>query len=358
MNLQEWRTQINQTLTEYRLAEKRVEEEKKALRTITKRLCALEEALSIVQDVAQVTQNRVQARISPIVSRCLQIFEEKEWIYVKRDSLPDPIIYGVSKVPGRIGWVILEMDEGSGMDQEKGKLSGRSKPEKKRSGEIISNRQPGTSSVRRSTSSRDGMLPRSRPRSDKQQSDESSMGDSYRKHDGSKETRKRSSSQDKPKIGGRDAGEVPHRDVHTSGAGGSIRSVIDRNSPPHRDRKDLVRVKVAASSYSFHIAFEQKRGKTEARLVFTKEGMEIDDPRDESGGGVVDVASFALRLACLLLSKNRRFLVFDEPFTHLHGKEYQEKMGELLVALAEEKGVQMLLASDESWLKKGRVYEL
>lgn len=71
--------------------------------------------------------------------------------------------------------------------------------------------------------------------------------------------------------------------------------------------------------YAFHIPFEKRRGKTEARLVFSRDGLEIVDPFDEVGGGVIDIAAFALRLACILRSypQLRRTILLDEPFKHL-----------------------------------------
>ena len=41
--------------------------------------------------------------------------------------------------------------------------------------------------------------------------------------------------------------------------------------------------------YEFRIRFDRKRGKTEARMVLIRDGMELDDPLNEVGGRVVDV---------------------------------------------------------------------
>lgn len=92
--------------------------------------------------------------------------------------------------------------------------------------------------------------------------------------------------------------------------------------------------------YDFHIEFERKRGKTEARLLFLKDGNEVS-PTGASGGGAVDVAAFALRLAALVLvrPKRRRLLVLDEPLKWLNGSTYQERVGELLEMLAKEMGL-------------------
>jgi DNA repair exonuclease SbcCD ATPase subunit len=65
--------------------------------------------------------------------------------------------------------------------------------------------------------------------------------------------------------------------------------------------------------YEFKIQFEIKRGKTEAHLVFLKDGQEIE-PMDDSGGGVVDISSFALRISAWTLSGTNNVIVLDEPF--------------------------------------------
>ena len=113
-----------------------------------------------------------------------------------------------------------------------------------------------------------------------------------------------------------------------------------------------------AESYDFQILFDRKRGKTEARLVFVRNKMEID-PLNASGGGVVDVASFALRLACLVLSRPRRrfFLVLDEPFRMISA-EYQDKVREMILSLSKEMGVQFLLVTHHETLAVGKVVEM
>lgn len=111
-------------------------------------------------------------------------------------------------------------------------------------------------------------------------------------------------------------------------------------------------------AYSFTIEFEKKRGRTEAVLRFTKQGEEID-PMSASGGGVIDVASFALRVAALLLSKPplRRVLCLDEPWKHLSA-DYRPKVRVLVEKLSEELGVQFLIVTHSSDFEMGEVVEL
>lgn len=110
--------------------------------------------------------------------------------------------------------------------------------------------------------------------------------------------------------------------------------------------------------YEFCIVFEQKRGHTEARLVFVRDGQELD-PMSASGGGVIDVASFALRLSCLMLSKPplRRFLCLDEPFKFV-SEEYRERVRVLLETLPKELGVQIIMITHITEFQIGKVIEL
>jgi len=112
--------------------------------------------------------------------------------------------------------------------------------------------------------------------------------------------------------------------------------------------------------YTFHIHFEAKRGKTEARLVFEKDGHELD-PLTASGGGVIDVAAFALRLSCLMLSRPalRRIMVLDEPFKNVSkANGYLDRIPTLLKSLAEDLKVQFIMVTHIEELKVGNVVEL
>ncbi len=110
--------------------------------------------------------------------------------------------------------------------------------------------------------------------------------------------------------------------------------------------------------YEFQILFEQKRGRTEARLAFVREGMELD-PMTASGGGVIDVAAFALRLACLMLIRPRvrHLVVCDEPFRFV-SVEYRPRMREMLEGLAEDMEIQFVMVTHMEDLKMGTVVEI
>jgi ABC-type molybdenum transport system ATPase subunit/photorepair protein PhrA len=129
----------------------------------------------------------------------------------------------------------------------------------------------------------------------------------------------------------------------------------------HRKIADIVSYSLAAVfdiPYQFKISFEQKRGRTEAILTFERDSISAD-PMTASGGGVVDVAAFALRLSCLLLSRPplRRLLVLDEPFKWL-SREFRPRVRALLEKLASEMNVQMVIVTHDEELVIGKVIKL
>ncbi len=112
-------------------------------------------------------------------------------------------------------------------------------------------------------------------------------------------------------------------------------------------------------AYQFHIRFERKRGRTEANLVLERDGLVLEDPIDQAGGGVIDVAAFALRLACLLTAvpRPRKLLVLDEPLKHLSGL-YRPAAREMLEMLAADLRVQIVMVTHSAELRCGKVVSL
>jgi len=101
-------------------------------------------------------------------------------------------------------------------------------------------------------------------------------------------------------------------------------------------------------SYEFRIAFDTKRGRTGATMEFVRDDVVLDDPLNQVGGGVIDVASLALRLACILLTKpkRRKLLVLDEPLKNVRGRENRKRVKNMLEALTNELGVQVIINVD------------
>lgn len=103
---------------------------------------------------------------------------------------------------------------------------------------------------------------------------------------------------------------------------------------------------VFPNEYEFKLEFEISRGKTEARLVFIsqKTGREID-PMGASGGGVVDLTSFALRIACFALEQGTdNVIILDEPFRFI-SRDLQHRAGEILKTLSDKMNIQFIIVT-------------
>lgn len=110
--------------------------------------------------------------------------------------------------------------------------------------------------------------------------------------------------------------------------------------------------------YEFRILFDKKRGKTEARLAFVRNGQEVS-PTDAAGGGVVDVAAFALRLACLMTAQPpvRKVLILDEPFRFVSAG-YRDRVRTMLETVSKEMGVQIVMVTHAEELQAGKTIDL
>ncbi len=112
--------------------------------------------------------------------------------------------------------------------------------------------------------------------------------------------------------------------------------------------------------YELKIHFEQKRGRTEARLALhDSQGRDIGDPLDSTGHGYIDVASWAMRIAAMVLKRDRvrRLFVADEPFRAV-SRGYRPRVRKMIEELASELGVQVLLVTHDPELVCGEVIDL
>ena len=109
--------------------------------------------------------------------------------------------------------------------------------------------------------------------------------------------------------------------------------------------------------YEFHISRSDSLTKSEARMLFRRNKMLVD-PMDAAGGGVVDVAAFALRLGCILLQKGTpRLLILDEPFKFV-SKNYLPRVQELLHHLSSKYEFRIIMVTHLSELETGEVIRL
>ena len=100
--------------------------------------------------------------------------------------------------------------------------------------------------------------------------------------------------------------------------------------------------------YELMVEFVQRRNKTECDLYFKRNGSRVD-PLTASGIGAVDVAAFALRIACWSMEqpKTRNTILLDEPFKHLKGKKENKKVLEMIKEVSNKLGIQIIMVSDE-----------
>lgn len=98
--------------------------------------------------------------------------------------------------------------------------------------------------------------------------------------------------------------------------------------------------------YEFKINFIVKNNRTAAELKLTRRGMEVD-PKDSIGGGIMDVAAFALRIASWKLKtpKTRNTIIIDEPFKHLSRGDFEEKAAGIIKMLSEKLNLQFILST-------------
>ena len=101
-------------------------------------------------------------------------------------------------------------------------------------------------------------------------------------------------------------------------------------------------------AYKLDIEFVQRRGKTEVDCSFVRND-EKADPLTAAGGGAVDVASFALRIAIWSLMKNSgrkisNTIILDEPFRFL-SKDLQPLAGEMLKMISRKMGIQFIIVT-------------
>src|SRR3990167_5448947 len=101
---------------------------------------------------------------------------------------------------------------------------------------------------------------------------------------------------------------------------------------------------VFEEDYQFVIDFDIKRNKPEAKISLKLRGEETD-PKDSCGGGVLDVASFALRVILWSIEnpKSSNVIILDEPMKFLHGK--MENASQLLKKLSKDLNIQFIIVS-------------
>jgi DNA repair exonuclease SbcCD ATPase subunit len=95
--------------------------------------------------------------------------------------------------------------------------------------------------------------------------------------------------------------------------------------------------------YSLEVEFVQRRNKNECDLLFVRNGERID-PLSASGGGAVDVASFALRIASwsMQMPHSRNTIILDEPLKFL-SMDHQEQASQMIKEISKRLNIQFII---------------
>lgn len=99
--------------------------------------------------------------------------------------------------------------------------------------------------------------------------------------------------------------------------------------------------------YTFSIEFNIKYGKTTADLIFEKNGFPVDILKS-AGGGLVDIASLALRIAMWTLSKVDNVLILDEPVSRIQPASLQAVAWDVIKRLSNRLHLQFIVVSNST----------
>ena len=103
--------------------------------------------------------------------------------------------------------------------------------------------------------------------------------------------------------------------------------------------------------FDFVLEFERKRNKLECRPV-VKEGDAEYVPKDDMGGGIIDVLSFALRVVLWSMQRprSRNTIILDEPMKYVGKGELLDRAGRMLREVSRGLGLQLILVTHEPQL--------
>lgn len=97
--------------------------------------------------------------------------------------------------------------------------------------------------------------------------------------------------------------------------------------------------------YKFDIDFTIERNRTVARLLYLRDGFEID-PLSQCGGGIVDITSLALRIALWSIGKTDNVIILDEPLKNLQPVELNKLGFEVIRNLSKKLGLQFIIVNN------------
>jgi len=118
---------------------------------------------------------------------------------------------------------------------------------------------------------------------------------------------------------------------------------------------------VFPNPYKMVLKFETRRNRSEADLLLQDENGNLLSPMDAVGGGVVDVAAFALQIALWSLKrpKPRAVMIMDEPLRFLSA-DLQDRAGRMIKEISAKLGIQFIIVTHEKNLLEAadKVFEV
>lgn len=105
--------------------------------------------------------------------------------------------------------------------------------------------------------------------------------------------------------------------------------------------------------WSFKLYFERKRNDFTIRPVIVENGEEFD-PKDELGGGAIDIISYALRVILFSLSDDandyERVMILDEPMKFVGTGDTLSRAGSMIKEIAERLEIQTIMVTHDEEL--------
>jgi DNA repair exonuclease SbcCD ATPase subunit len=99
--------------------------------------------------------------------------------------------------------------------------------------------------------------------------------------------------------------------------------------------------------YKLEVEFIQRRNKTECDIYFSRAENRVD-PISASGGGAVDIAAFALRIASWSLERphSRATIILDEPMRFV-SEGLRDQASRMIKEVSQKLGVQFIIITHE-----------
>ena len=105
--------------------------------------------------------------------------------------------------------------------------------------------------------------------------------------------------------------------------------------------------------YRFILDFHRRKDKTQCR-IFIGEGKAIyEDPKEDVGGGAIDVCAFALRLGRMALTQpvQQDFIWFDEPMKNIGRGVEARRTGKMISETSKRLGIQLIINTHDDTLE-------